>query len=207
MFDFKTSRLADLRPIPGIDLDRGAGEAGWCGMARAVYAGSFDPVTNGHVWMIEQGAALFGSLIVAVGENPEKKTTFTGAERVALLAESVREAGIQGVEIAAFDRRYLVQYARSVGADYMLRGIRSGADYEYERVMRHINEDLCPEIVTVFLMPPRHIAEVSSSLVRGMVGPAGWEETVGKFVPPCVLEAFRRRAAAEARAERRLGVS
>ncbi len=162
-------------------------------MGMAVYAGTFDPVTKGHLWMIKQGAALFGRLVVAVGENPEKKTTFSEAERVGLLTESVREADIPGVEIAAFERQYLVEYARSMGARYMLRGIRSGADYEYERVMRHINEDLCPEIITVFLMPPRHIAEVSSSLVRGMVGPKGWEGTVERFVPHCVLEAFRRR--------------
>ncbi|HUF63320.1 MAG TPA: pantetheine-phosphate adenylyltransferase [Verrucomicrobiales bacterium] len=172
-------------------------------MGLAVYAGSFDPVTKGHLWMIEQGAALFGRLIVAVGENPEKKTTFSEAERVALLSESMREVDIAGVEIATFDRRYLVQYAGSIGARYMLRGIRSGADYEYERVMRHINEDLCPQITTVFLMPPRHIAEVSSSLVRGMVGPEGWEGTVERFVPHCVLEAFRRRGSAMDQGERR----
>ena len=94
------------------------------------------------------------------------------------------------VTVAVFDNRYLVDYARSIGATYILRGIRSPADFEYERVMRHINADICPEITTVFLMPPRQIAEVSSSLVKGMVGPDGWETTVERFVPPVVFKAL-----------------
>lgn len=159
-------------------------------MARAVYAGSFDPVTNGHLWMVEQGARLFGSLIVAIGNNPEKKPTFGVERRQKLIEESISSLDASAIEVAAFNNRYLVEYAEAAGAQYILRGIRSGADYEYERVMRHINEDLCERITTVFLMPPRHIAEVSSNLVKSMVGPDGWEETVGRFVPGCVLEAL-----------------
>ncbi|MEM7383555.1 MAG: pantetheine-phosphate adenylyltransferase [Verrucomicrobiota bacterium] len=162
-------------------------------MGKAVYAGSFDPVTNGHLWMIEEGARLFGSLVVAVGTNPDKKGTFSLEERQQLLQESITPLKLDNVEIAHFDNRYLVDYAQGIGARHVIRGIRSAADYEYERVMRHVNEDLCPEISTVFLMPPRHIAEVSSNLVKGMVGPEGWEEPVSRFVPACVLEAFRKR--------------
>ena len=157
-------------------------------MARAVYAGSFDPPTNGHVWMIEEGAKLFGSLVVAIGTNPDKKSTFELDARMAMLQQITTDVTADNIEVASFDNRYLVDYARSVGATYMLRGIRSPADFEYERVMRHVNADICPDITTVFLMPPRLIAEVSSSLVKGMVGPEGWQNTVERFVPACVFE-------------------
>ena len=73
----------------------------------------------------------------------------------------------------------------------MLRGIRDTSDYEYEKTLRHINSDISPEITTVFLMPPREIAEVSSSIVKGLVGSEGWEKVLGKYVPDCVLQKLR----------------
>ena len=82
----------------------------------------------------------------------------------------------------------LVAYAAQVGAQFVVRDIRSPADFEYERVMRHLNADLSPDIISVFLMPPREVAEVSSSLVKGLIGPAGWQPTVRKFVPACVYD-------------------
>ncbi len=75
-------------------------------------------------------------------------------------------------------------------ADYILRGIRSSNDYEYERVMRHINGDMAPEITTTFLMPPRDIAELSSSMVKSLIGPDGWEQSVRRYVPAPVFEAL-----------------
>ena len=94
--------------------------------------------------------------------------------------------------------RYLIDFARERGAHFVLRGIRTESDYEYERAMRNINGDLAPGVTTVFLMPPREIAEVSSSLVKSLVGPAGWEDVVRKYVPDAVhaklVEAVRARA-------------
>jgi pantetheine-phosphate adenylyltransferase len=153
-------------------------------MRKAVYAGSFDPITNGHLWMIRQGAELFDELIVAIGENPDKKYTFSVKERLQALRETLK--GIRGVRVASFQDEFLVNYARSVGARFILRGIRDTRDYEFERGMRHINDDLQPEIATVFLMPPRHIAEISSGLVKGLIGPNGWRNTVKRYVPPPV---------------------
>lgn len=146
-----------------------------------VYAGSFDPLTIGHLWMIEQGARLFVRLVVAVGVNPDKKYTFPLEERLRMLRESTRP--FRNVSVAAFANRYLIRYAQSVGASHILRGIRSESDYEFERTMRNINGDLDPAICTVFLMPPRDIAEVSSSMVKGMIGPSGWKAIVRKYVP------------------------
>lgn len=155
-------------------------------MRRAVYAGSFDPLTTGHLWMIEQGALLFDELIVAIGVNPEKRYYLTLDERLTVLRASTTR--FPNARIASFENQFLVRYARSVEAPYIIRGIRTEADFEYERVMRQMNSDLDPGVVTVFLMPPREIAEVSSSLVRGLVGPQGWQEVVRKFVPPPVYQ-------------------
>jgi len=155
-------------------------------MRTAVYAGSFDPPTKGHIWMIEQGLAMFDNLIVAIGDNPSKQYSFTVEERLQLLRASTTPS--ENLAIAHFDNRYLVDYARKKGAEYVLRGIRSPHDYEYERVMRHINADMAPEITTVFLMPPRDIAEVSSNMVKSLIGPKGWEDTVRRYVPQPVFD-------------------
>ncbi|MDA0766139.1 MAG: pantetheine-phosphate adenylyltransferase [Verrucomicrobia bacterium] len=163
-------------------------------MRTAVYAGSFDPPTNGHLWMIQEGLQLFDRLIVAIGSNPQKSYTFMIEERLHLLKISVPAS--DRMEIAHFDNRYLVDYAKSKDAKYILRGIRTAADYEYERVMRLINADLAPEIDSVFLMPPRDIAELSSSMVKGLIGPDGWEDTVRRYVPAPVFDALSARGSA-----------
>ena len=154
-------------------------------MRTAVYAGSFDPPTNGHLWMIEQGLEMFDRLIVAIGNNPSKRYSFTVDERLHLLKAST--PACDSLIITHFDNRYLVDYAKKKDAKYVLRGIRSPHDYEYERVMRHINADMAPEITTVFLMPPRYIAEVSSNMIKSLIGPKGWEDTVRRYVPQPVF--------------------
>jgi len=146
-----------------------------------VYAGSFDPLTIGHAWMIQKGVNLFDRLIVAMGINPEKRYTFSLEQRFGMLRESLKQ--YRNLSVTSFSNRYLIDYAQSIGATHILRGIRSESDYEYERTMRNINGDLDPGIVSVFLMPPRDIAEVSSSMVKGLVGPNGWQKVVRKFVP------------------------
>jgi len=159
---------------------------------NAVYAGSFDPLTVGHLWMIEAGVRLFGRLTVAIGVNPSKRPTFTLEQRLEMLRASTKH--LKGVQIASFGNQYLIDYAKETGATHILRGVRSPGDYDYERVMRNINGDLDPNITTVFLMPPRDIAEVSSSMVRGLIGPKGWKAVVRKYVPAPVysrlLEVF-----------------
>jgi pantetheine-phosphate adenylyltransferase len=141
--------------------------------------------------MIRQGLGLFDRLIVAIGTNPSKSYTFSVEQRVQLLGASTPEDSHLTIE--NFDNRYLVDYAKEKGAAYILRGIRSPGDYEYERVMRHINNDLAPTITTVFLMPPRELAQVSSSMVESLIGPNGWEETVARYVPEPVFEALKKK--------------
>ena len=160
-------------------------------MRKAVYAGSFDPITNGHVWMVKEGAVLFDELVVAIGINPEKRYTFSLDERMAMLHETV--GAIANVTVDSFENDYLVDYAHDVGASFILRGIRSVADYSYENGMRHINSDMRPELTTVFLMPPRQMTEVSSSLVKGLIGPKGWRDVVEKYVPDTVMKRLVKR--------------
>jgi pantetheine-phosphate adenylyltransferase len=158
-------------------------------MRIAVYAGSFDPPTNGHLWMIERGLQMFDRLIVAIGSNPAKSYSYSVPERLEMLRASLPKS--DRLEIDHFDNRYLVDYATKKNATYILRGIRSPNDYEYERVMRHINADMAPDITTAFLMPPRDIAELSSSMIKSLTGPDGWEETVKRYVPPEVFQVLK----------------
>jgi pantetheine-phosphate adenylyltransferase len=158
-------------------------------MRKAVYAGSFDPITLGHQWIIQRAAPLFDQLVVAIGVNPDKRATFTVDERLRLILETT--SGIANCAAATFENKYLVDYANQIGAGYIIRGIRNEADFTFERAMRHINSDLRPEVLTLFLMPPRQLAELSSSMVKGMVGPEGWESVVQRSVAPCVFQALK----------------
>jgi len=131
--------------------------------------------------MIEQGVSLFERLVVAVGINPEKRYAFPLEDRLTMLRESLRH--LRNLSVTSFSNSYLIDYAQEIGAAHILRGIRSESDYEYERTMRNINGDLDSKICTVFLMPPRGISEVSSSMVKGLVGPKGWRRVVRNYVP------------------------
>ncbi len=161
-------------------------------MRRAVYAGSFDPITNGHCWMVEQGSRLFDELIVAVGVNPQKQCRFSLEDRLAVLRDVT--AHLTNVKVASFENLFLVHYAQQIGADFILRGVRNEQDYQYERGMRYVNGEFDDRIKTVFLIPPRDLVEVSSSFVKGLVGPAGWEGVVKKYVPPAVYQALLKQA-------------
>lgn len=158
------------------------------GMSKAIYAGSFDPITNGHLWVIKRAAEIFDDLIVAVGNHPDKSYTFSVAERIGLLQDCTAE--FSNIQIGEFSGEFLVNYAISQQAKYIVRGIRNVNDYEFERTIRYINSDVSDEINTIFLIPPRDYAEVSSSLVKGFVGSRGWQQIVAKYVPEIVVQAL-----------------
>jgi pantetheine-phosphate adenylyltransferase len=160
-------------------------------LRRCIYAGSFDPVTKGHMYMIREGAKLFDRFIIAVGDNPQKTSTFTLDQRLAMLNKVTKR--IPNTEVGHFSYQYLVHYAKKKGAKYVLRGIRNEDDYRYERTMRNINGDIAPAITTIFLMPPREISEISSNFVKGLVGPDNWETIVKPYLPEPVYKAFLRR--------------
>lgn len=159
----------------------------------AVYAGMFDPLTVGHLWVIEEGLKLFDTLIVAVGVNPTKTPLFSVEERCALLREAC--APYERITIDHFENEFLIDYAKRNGAEHILRSIRTESDYEYERMLNHVNKDIDPSITTVFVMPPREISEVSSSMVKQLVGIPGWEQAVQKYVPLPVLKKLQEKHA------------
>jgi pantetheine-phosphate adenylyltransferase len=129
----------------------------------AIYPGSFDPVTNGHLDLIERGEKMFDKLIVAVLKNVEKEPLFSVAERVAMLEEVTRHW--ESVEIDVFEG-LLVDYARKRGAAVILRGIRAISDYEFELQMALMNRKLEPRLETVFMLPSETYSYLSAKLVR-----------------------------------------
>jgi pantetheine-phosphate adenylyltransferase len=136
-------------------------------MRRAIYPGSFDPVTNGHLDIIERGCKLFDEIIIAILVNPDKKPFFTIEERREMLAQVISEIKHGSCRLLVEDfQGLLVDYAVARGADAIVRGIRAISDYEYELQMALMNRRLEPRIETVFMMPAEAYSYVSSRLVK-----------------------------------------
>jgi pantetheine-phosphate adenylyltransferase len=151
----------------------------------AIYPGSFDPVTNGHLDLIERGEKMFDKLIVAVLKNVEKVPLFSVSERVDMLCEVTKQW--DSVEIDVFEG-LLVDYARKRGAAVILRGIRAISDYEFELQMALMNRKLEPRLETVFMLPGESYSYLSSKLVREIAHLGG--PTTG-LVPPSVEQRLR----------------
>lgn len=152
----------------------------------AVYAGSFDPITLGHLDMIRRGSGLFEHLIVGIGINPDKKPLFSPQERLDLMREVVKD--ISNVSVETFEG-LTVEYVARKGAAVMLRGIRTVSDIEAEFTMALTNRTLAPGIETVFLMASEKYSHVSSTLIRqiALMGRDGSGESLKQFVPPTVI--------------------
>jgi pantetheine-phosphate adenylyltransferase len=151
----------------------------------AIYPGSFDPVTNGHLDLIARGSTIFDQLIVAVAQNLEKEPLFAVKERVEMLEAVTFE--YKNVEVEVFDG-LLMDYARSQGASVVIRGIRAVSDYEYELQMAMMNRKIEPDIETVFMLPAEAYSYLSSRLVKELARLGG---PVKDFVPPLVVERLR----------------
>ena len=153
---------------------------------RAIYPGTFDPPTNGHLDIAMRGSRLFDSLTVAVLRNSSKgKPLFTTEERADMLTEITRPFG--NVTVATFDG-LLVDFARQVGATAVLRGIRAVSDYEYEFQMAMMNRHLDPLLETIFLQPAEQYTYVSSRLIKGVFQLGG---DISTLVPPIVMQRLR----------------
>ncbi|MDX9757579.1 MAG: pantetheine-phosphate adenylyltransferase [Bacteroidota bacterium] len=165
-------------------------------MKIAVYPGSFDPITFGHLDVLERAAAMFDRVIITVARNSSKQPLFTTDERVALIAEAVTT--MPAVEVDTFDG-LIVDYARARHATALLRGLRAVSDFEYEFQMALMNRKLAGEIATVFLMPHEKFTYLNSSIVREL---ARHRTDVSDFVPDPVRRALEQRFGTPQRAVR-----
>jgi pantetheine-phosphate adenylyltransferase len=153
-------------------------------MARAIYPGTFDPVTYGHIDIIKRARTIFDSIVVTVAINTAKTPLFTTKERIEMLKESLKE--FDNVSIDSFDG-LVVDHAKSVGATSIIRGLRALSDFEYEFQMALMNRKLSGNISTVFLMPHEKYTYLNSSIVRNL---ASFKSDVSDFVPPIVQKAL-----------------
>lgn len=154
-------------------------------MTRAIFPGTFDPITLGHADLIKRASKLFDHVIVAVADNANKMCLFSLDEREALAQTALSE--LSNVSVTTFDG-LLVDCARQHNAQVILRGIRAVADFEYEKQMTHMNRHLAPTIDTIYLCPPTDLSFVASSLVREVASLGG---DVAAFVHPFIGQALR----------------
>jgi len=156
-------------------------------MAVAIYPGSFDPITHGHIDIARRARKLFSKLVIAVVANPHKNPLFTLEERVTLTKQALREEGVSGIEVTSYDG-LLVECARIHGADAIVRGLRANSDFEYEFQMALANRDLAPEFESVFFMTAGNYSFLASSMVKEVARYGG---AIANFVPKSVERALR----------------
>lgn len=155
----------------------------------AIYPGTFDPTTNGHTDLVSRAARVFDRVIVGIAESPHKKPLFDLGERIALARGELDRLG--NVEVMGFDN-LLIDFAREVGADVIIRGLRAVSDFEYEFQLASMNRNLAPDIETLFLTPDENFGFISSTLVKEIARLGG---DVSEFVSKDVREALSRRFA------------
>ena len=161
---------------------------------HALFPGSFDPATLGHLDLVKRALALFGRVTIGVAHNQDKVGLFTTEERVLMLRRAV--TGLDGVEVRIL-RGLVVTACEELGATVIVRGTRNGTDFDFEVSMARTNRAMLPRIETVLLAPAPEFAHVSSSLVRQITLAGG---DAAQFVPPAVADALRARAAKQSKA-------
>ena len=156
-------------------------------MPLALYPGTFDPITDGHLDVLRRALTVFGEVEVTVAVNADKRTLFTADERVALVRACADADGLKGVTVTSFEG-LIADYARTRGARILVRGMRQVSDFDYEFRMAFANRRLEPNLETVFMMTSEAHAFVSATIVRDV---HRWGGDVSLFVPPAVVEALR----------------
>lgn len=154
-------------------------------MKKVVYPGTFDPITNGHVDLVERACRLFDHVVIAVADSRSKNPLFNLEERVALCQEVLKH--LDNVEVLGFNV-LLAQFVEEQGAQAVIRGLRAVSDFEYEFQLANMNRALLPHMESIFLTPAEHLSYLSSSLVREIAALNG---DVKQFVPAAVEEALK----------------
>lgn len=152
----------------------------------AIYPGSFDPVTKGHIDILERASKMFDKVIIAVLKNSSKKSFLPVKDRVELIKQSIKD--IKNAEVAFFEG-LTVEYARKTGAKFLIRGLRAVSDFEYEMQLSQANMSIASDIGTVFLITKPKYNFISSGIVKEL---ASYGEDVSKFVPESVVEYFKK---------------
>ncbi|MET3133786.1 pantetheine-phosphate adenylyltransferase [Oxalobacteraceae bacterium GrIS 1.11] len=152
-------------------------------MKKIGFSGTLDPITNGHMWVIGEARSIADEVIVFLSQNPVKQPQFPAEERKKIIEQSARERGWENVQVVIVKSDYTARVAKKHGADYLIRGIRTTADFDYENLIQQTNVDVLQGAKTLFVMPPRDLGSVSSSFVKALEGPVGWNWTMKKFVP------------------------
>jgi len=158
-------------------------------MRTVVYPGTFDPITKGHIDLVERACRLFDRVVIGVADSPRKQPLFNLEERVALVRDNL--AHLSNLEVCGFDT-LLVDFVRQKQAHAVLRGLRAVSDFEYEFQLANMNRALDPYMESLFLTPAEHLSFISSSIVREI---ASLQGDVSQFVQPSVAEALRKKFA------------
>ncbi|CDG81970.1 pantetheine-phosphate adenylyltransferase [Janthinobacterium agaricidamnosum] len=159
-------------------------------MKKIGFSGTLDPITNGHMWVIGEARSIADEVIVFLSQNPAKKPQFPAEDRKRIIEQSARECGWNNVQVVIVKGDYTARAAKKHGADYLIRGIRTTADFDYENLIQQTNVDVLQGAKTIFVMPPRDLGSVSSSFVKALEGPVGWNWTMKKFVPGPAYQAW-----------------
>ena len=155
----------------------------------ALYPGTFDPITRGHLDLINRSRKLFPRVVIGVASNPKKRPLFSLEERVSMIQKEIDDLKLTNVEVIGFEE-LLVDFARKQHANVLIRGMRAVADFEYEFQLASMNRSLAPDIESVFLMPNESYSFISSTLVKEVATLNG---DVSRFVAPHVLEALKQK--------------
>jgi len=155
-------------------------------MKRAIYSGTFDPITNGHIDILKRALNIFDEIIIAVGINSSKKTMFDTKTRIELITEATKE--LKGISVMSFDN-LLVDFAKEQGVNNIIRGLRAVSDFEYELQMGYANSSLDENLETIYLMPSLQNAFVSSSVVRELIKHNG---KISHLIPNNIINLIRK---------------
>ena len=167
-------------------------------MKNIGFSGTFDPLTNGHLWVIQEALNIAVKVYVFVAVNSNKTPMFSTEERVELIKLSTKQFGDR-VEVVSISGAYVAQVAKEeYDCDYMIRGIRNAGDFDYESLIQQTNRDVLCGAKTIFVFPPRDLDSVSSSFVKSLVGPMGWHYYVEDFLPTPVINFWIKKVITEA---------
>lgn len=167
-------------------------------MKSCIISGSFDPITNGHLWLLKEALQMFDKIFFVVGTNSAKQHFFDQGTRIALVIRAIEQCfsaeEVSRIQVLPLPpKQMLVDFAIEQNCTVILRGLRNSTDFEYEYGIDLVQRRRHPDIRTIFLITPREYTEISSSLVRQLAGLQGWELVVSDFVPTIILQALQER--------------